>query len=49
MPKPGIAGGLSRRYRSVQTATAVEGELARLLACGPDVTVDRLSCLFRHL
>jgi hypothetical protein len=42
-------GALPRRDRSVTITTAAEEELARLLACGSDVTVDRLSCLLRHL
>jgi len=44
--QPGV---LSRRYGTIPTATAAEEELARLLTGGFDVTVDRLSCLLRHL
>jgi hypothetical protein len=40
---------LSRRYRSVPTATTVEEKLARLLAGGSYVTVDRFTGLLRHL
>jgi hypothetical protein len=40
---------LSRRYRSVPTATSGEEELARLLIGGFDVTVDRLTGMLRHL
>jgi hypothetical protein len=40
---------LSRRYRSVLTATAAEEELARFLTGGSDVTVDRLTGLLRYL
>src|SRR5260370_30556485 len=40
---------LSRRDRSVPTATAAEEELTRLLTGGSDVTVDRLTGLLRHL
>jgi hypothetical protein len=38
---------LSRRYRSVPTATAAEEELTRLLT-GGYVTVDRLAGLLRQ-
>jgi hypothetical protein len=40
---------MSRRYSSIRTTTAVEGELTRLLIGGSDVAVDRLPCLLRHL
>ena len=36
-------------HRSIATATAGEEELARLLIGRSDVTVDRLTGLFRHL
>jgi hypothetical protein len=39
---------LSRRYRSVSTATSGEEELARLLIGGFDGTVDRLTGMLRH-
>jgi hypothetical protein len=38
-------GLLSRRDRSIPTATAAEEELPRLLVGGSDITIDRL----RHL
>jgi hypothetical protein len=40
---------LSRRYRSVPTATAAEEELARFLTGGSYVTVDGLTGLLRDL
>jgi hypothetical protein len=43
------SGVLSRRYRSILTATGTEEELARLLTCASDVAVDRLSGLLRDL
>jgi len=44
--EPGV---LSRRYRAVRTATAVEEELTRLFVGSCDIAVYRLSGLFRHL
>ena len=40
---------LSRRYKSVPTATAAEEEIARLLDGGSYITVDRLTGLLSHL
>ena len=42
------AGVLSRRYRSIPTTTAAEGELARLRAGVPDITVVHLMGLLRR-
>src|SRR3984893_9205285 len=43
------AAVLSRRYRSIATTTAAEKELAWLRTGAPDITVDRLTGLLRHL
>ena len=43
------AGVLSRRYRSIPTTTAADKELARLRTGAPDITVERLTDLLRHL
>jgi len=48
-PLAGESSVLSRRYRPIQAATAAEEELAAVLVGGPDVAVDCLSGLLRHL